>query len=352
MSANKSQNLKLHLWEPEDNFLRAEFNENFAAIDEALETKVNNRRLEEREAMDALTYNVHHMAAQLNYHYPFVGGRRRLFLNTFRCEEQRQGLSNLLWDGLHMLMLGPQTQITREQFYPCAPTSEMKSGYTTSGGLYGPCSMVITMREIPAHLTGVGVYLHMKQSTPETLTTTITAKLYRMDGNTKTLIKTMDVNTIFSRYISNNSYTKTNLPVDFLLNARTKYTLEVFAPSSDLHSMVTFYESLNNCHFSPTVGELVFYQGTVTDTDRWDGPVSRAVGLIRYQNGTVNLSINGQNMTRRTTRSTVNCLGEPCTEAEFVLDNPGSGNMTFKLSASCGMGSNMNVYDYGVYALR
>ncbi|MCI8539257.1 MAG: hypothetical protein HFF18_11460 [Oscillospiraceae bacterium] len=37
MSTNKSQNLKLHLWEPEDNFLRTEFNENFAAIDTAID---------------------------------------------------------------------------------------------------------------------------------------------------------------------------------------------------------------------------------------------------------------------------------------------------------------------------
>ena len=36
MSTNKSQNLKLHLWEPEDHFLRTEFNENFAALDTAI----------------------------------------------------------------------------------------------------------------------------------------------------------------------------------------------------------------------------------------------------------------------------------------------------------------------------
>ena len=36
MSSNKSQNLKLHLWEPEDDFLRTEFNENFSAIDAAV----------------------------------------------------------------------------------------------------------------------------------------------------------------------------------------------------------------------------------------------------------------------------------------------------------------------------
>lgn len=34
MSTNKSANLNLHLWEPEDNFLRTEFNENFEKLDE------------------------------------------------------------------------------------------------------------------------------------------------------------------------------------------------------------------------------------------------------------------------------------------------------------------------------
>jgi len=33
MSANKTQNFGLHVWESGDDFLRAEFNENFAAID-------------------------------------------------------------------------------------------------------------------------------------------------------------------------------------------------------------------------------------------------------------------------------------------------------------------------------
>ena len=36
MSTNKSEHLNLHLWEPEDDFLRTEFNENFAALDGAM----------------------------------------------------------------------------------------------------------------------------------------------------------------------------------------------------------------------------------------------------------------------------------------------------------------------------
>lgn len=35
MSANKTQNYQLHAWEPEDDFLLAEINENFAALDAA-----------------------------------------------------------------------------------------------------------------------------------------------------------------------------------------------------------------------------------------------------------------------------------------------------------------------------
>ena len=39
MSTNKTSNYRLHKWEPQDDFLRSEFNENFAAIDEALKGK-------------------------------------------------------------------------------------------------------------------------------------------------------------------------------------------------------------------------------------------------------------------------------------------------------------------------
>ena len=39
MSTNKTENYKLHTWEPQDDFLRSEFNENFAIIDAALHGK-------------------------------------------------------------------------------------------------------------------------------------------------------------------------------------------------------------------------------------------------------------------------------------------------------------------------
>ena len=39
MSTNKTQNYNLHKWEADDDFLRTEFNENFAAIDAAIADK-------------------------------------------------------------------------------------------------------------------------------------------------------------------------------------------------------------------------------------------------------------------------------------------------------------------------
>ena len=39
MSTNKTENYKLHTWEPSDHFLRTEFNDNFAAIDAILKGK-------------------------------------------------------------------------------------------------------------------------------------------------------------------------------------------------------------------------------------------------------------------------------------------------------------------------
>ena len=40
MSTNQTERYNLHLWEPGDNFLRAEFNENFEAVDAALGGKI------------------------------------------------------------------------------------------------------------------------------------------------------------------------------------------------------------------------------------------------------------------------------------------------------------------------
>jgi len=43
MSANKTQNFGLHVWEAGDDFLRSEFNENFAAIDRIMPEVVMGR---------------------------------------------------------------------------------------------------------------------------------------------------------------------------------------------------------------------------------------------------------------------------------------------------------------------
>lgn len=45
MSTNKTENYHLHAWEAGDDFLRSEFNENFAAIDEALGGLPINKKL-------------------------------------------------------------------------------------------------------------------------------------------------------------------------------------------------------------------------------------------------------------------------------------------------------------------
>ena len=41
MSSNKTQNLNLHSWVAEDPFKRTEFNENFAALDAAVEASAH-----------------------------------------------------------------------------------------------------------------------------------------------------------------------------------------------------------------------------------------------------------------------------------------------------------------------
>ena len=55
MSTHKSQTLNLHLWEPNDDFLRTEFNENFTALDSAVKADRDSIKAEETARKSAVS---------------------------------------------------------------------------------------------------------------------------------------------------------------------------------------------------------------------------------------------------------------------------------------------------------
>ena len=55
MSTKKTRNYQLHQWEPADNFLRAEFNENFTKLDAVLKTGLSGLEAGLGESVDVVT---------------------------------------------------------------------------------------------------------------------------------------------------------------------------------------------------------------------------------------------------------------------------------------------------------
>ena len=82
MSTNKSTNLNLHLWEPEDDFLRTEFNENFEAIDGAVQGEKTAREAAVQQEREARISDMQEVRASISS----TGGNASQAVNQLRAE--------------------------------------------------------------------------------------------------------------------------------------------------------------------------------------------------------------------------------------------------------------------------
>ena len=73
--ANYTPNYRLHQWEPEDKFLRTDFNEDFSTIDAALGKTERSAR--------ASAYNVYNLMLQSDYEGKFTGYKKALLFDGF-----------------------------------------------------------------------------------------------------------------------------------------------------------------------------------------------------------------------------------------------------------------------------
>ena len=93
MSSNKSQTLNLHLWVPEDDFLRAEFNENFTALDSAVKADRNSIKAEETARKNAVTAEANarkNAITQLQNSISSTGSTSTSAVNSLRTELMEQ----------------------------------------------------------------------------------------------------------------------------------------------------------------------------------------------------------------------------------------------------------------------
>ena len=87
--ANYTPNYGLHQWVPEDNFLRTDFNQDFAKIDQALHQQQNNIQLIEEdsnqmhESLAQFAYTIYGLAIKDYFENKEKGIRQALFMDDF-----------------------------------------------------------------------------------------------------------------------------------------------------------------------------------------------------------------------------------------------------------------------------
>lgn len=192
---------------------------------------------------------------------------------------------------------------------------------------------------------------HLHQWSPEDqlLKTIYNGNLQKIDA----ALGELDLHTTeSSRFLPRLAYNVYNLIV------QNYYDGKVFLPFQNLH----FDGFLNSDYIAQTTGgvhvsnQMLVLEGqgaigTMLANVRWiTTPYQRAFAWARG-NGTLSISLDGQEMHLDSRRNTYTVQGEGCSEWTFSLDFQGGVHPNILLQMSCGAGSAMKIHDYGVYFL-
>lgn len=350
MASNYTEHYGLCQWEPEDKFLREEFNQDNAKIDAALKAAEKDAAVRAGEvednarswanaaqsaastaqhtadralsALEPVGYNVYNLMLQNYYDGKVTGWKKALIFDGFQDQSGIASLSSMNWDGSnHSLLLDAVGQQQVAPGFGPDHSNMLRPNISTTMKWTATGNGTLTKAEL--YMTGTG-------------------KLEILDGTRVLGEQTLTQST--AKGLTTYSF---SIPVE----VGKTYTFRM----TGLDSGVTVCVGSTNY----TLGlRLSFTPKTATSGSMTAKAVSpgvtaqRAAAWVRHLNGTASLSlqVGGSwiSMTRIGTRTTVNSDGTSCTESAFALDRSLSGNLTTKLSFSTSAGKSVRVYDYGI----
>ena len=357
MASGYTTNYGLCQWQPEDKFLREEFNQNNEKIDAALKAaeEAAVARAEEAEdnaqgwaqaasdraqaaqsAADAaqatadraladlepVSFNIYNLMLQNYYDGKVTGWKKALIFDGFQDQSGIASLSSMNWDSPnHSLLLDALGQQQVAPGFGPDYSNMLRPNVSTTMKWTATGNGTLTTAEL--YMTGTG-------------------KLEVLDGTQLLGEKTLTQSA--GKGLTSYSF---SIPVE----VGKTYTFRM----TGLDNGVTV--CVGNSNY--TLGlRLSFTAKTATSGSMTAKAVSpgvtaqRAVAWVRHLNGTASLSlqVGGSwfSMTRTGTRTTVNLDGTSCTESAFALDRSLNGSLTTKLSFSTSAGKSVRVYDYCV----
>ena len=331
MASGYTANYRLCQWEPEDQFLREEFNQDNAKIDSAL--KAAEEKAETQLA--AVGHDVYNLMLQSHYDGKVTGWKRALVFDGFQDRSLVADASESLFftDKAVGLCRTSRTEVGTGY----STETSTGTGWQQSGNFSIDCYGLIdqvrfkTIQDASEPVDGAVQYSVL-----------VNNKVVREGG-------------FRARF--------ENVPVENAL------TFEPFPvePGDELHFMITYsnaawkvYKAESTgysmgCWFdlTPVAGE----SGTITSQTLSLPDRTGLRAWVRFRSGSVALSAvrtgrDDMAFTALGNRTTVNSTGESCTEREFALSAPPeTGSLTFTLDLTLGECTQMEVFDYGILLL-
>lgn len=348
MATNYTANYGLCQWEPEDNFLREEFNQDNAKIDAAIKAAteaaeagdqaVREQALEWASAaqstadwalssLEPVSYNVYNLLLRDYYEGLESGFKKALVFDGFLDKKGIESTtSGLTWNPTE-----------KNVILQAAGVSSQEEGFETR-----------RLVEIPTTTS-------LKQSFTAPSTGTITAvELYFAASCTVTIEQNGVVLGRATASAIQSNYS-TRIPITANIERGGTYQICLLAPTSGHY----VYSGSNNMNFGYrfTMTPTIVTNGTLITTQHSLGSsYQRASAWVRHSGGTITLSLYNQQSGSWVTmpgtgkRTTVTTKGDSCVESAFRLASVPTGNQSVKLrlTLSTSSGVNAMLYDYGV----
>ena len=338
MATNYTANYGLCQWEPGDNFVREEFNQDNAKIDAAIkaaEEEIAAAETRSTERLATVSHDVYGLMLQNYYDGKTTGWKKALFFDGFQDKKLvSQASENLLF--------------TDKTVSLCRNTEAVV------GTGYSDEATGQTSWRQSAHFS-VNSCGYLTQVRFQTLNTTAESEQISLQYSVLLNYQSVQSGSFITTFKS--TPTENILPVNNVkVKPGDKLCLHLYN-KNDTHLLYRpgTGDGTLGCYFDLT--SVTGESGAITTPALALPDRSSLWAWIRHDGGNFTLTALGQNGEQEVfvpvgMRTAQKVDGTPCTELELKLEHPPKeGNLTFQLQLELGESPWINLYDYGILVL-
>lgn len=305
-----------HQWEPEDNFLREDFNEDFKKMDTALD------RVEQGTITNG--YNVYNLMLQQDYEGKYTGYKKALLFDGFVDDSRIESRSPAL------LVRDNSAKLYRvgEDSWSQAKGSSANSPYnaTLSTGTHTAAGAGL--------VTALTFYITETGSSGTNCTLQI--------EHNGTVVQEQS----FSVSNSTTGAKKITLVEPLSVLPGDQYQFLIPKDRTLSPSLCFALSTTSTLAVDVDVTSAGADSATLTVTPQPELSYQQARLWLRHAGGSVTPTLNGVPMTPAETEETTELLGSPCTQHGWTA--PGGEGVALALTLECGEDESCILYDYGL----